>query len=84
MKTVKVLEPIQTVSAATGKPQQRRMVIVQRDDGHFSFAEEYSYRSEYEGEVVAEGWRRLPAEGIFLDAETAEVEARRLLPKQAM
>lgn len=79
MKTVKVLDPIQTVSSVTGKPQQRRVVILQRNDGHFSFAEEYFYKSEHDGQVVAEGWQQLPPEGIFLNAEIAEEEARRFL-----
>jgi hypothetical protein len=79
MKTVKVLDPIQAVSSVTGKPQQRRVVILQRNDGHFSFAEEYFYKSEHDGQVVAEGWQQLPPEGIFLNAEIAEEEARRFL-----
>ena len=72
MKVVKVLEAIERVSRATGKPQQRR----QRDDGHFSFAEEYFYTSEWEGEIIAQGWQRLPPEGIFGSAEIAEAEGR--------
>jgi hypothetical protein len=60
MKVVKVLEAIDLVSRATGKPQQRRVAILQRDDGHFSFAEEYSYTTEWEGEIIAQGWARLP------------------------
>jgi hypothetical protein len=76
MKVVKVLEAIETVSRATGEPQQRRVAILQREDGHFTFAEEYSYRSEYEGEVLAEGWQQLPPEGIFETPEMAEAEGR--------
>ncbi len=76
MKLVKILETIETVSRTTGKPQQRRIAILQRDDGYFAFAEEYSYRSEYEGEVIAEGWQQLPPEGIYENEEIAEVEGR--------
>ena len=76
MKVVKVLEAIELVSRATGKPQQRRVAILQRDDGHFSFAEEYFYTSEYDGEIIAQGWARLPPEGIFGTAEIAEAEGR--------
>ncbi|MBH5401045.1 hypothetical protein HZZ13_25165 [Bradyrhizobium sp. CNPSo 4010] len=79
MKLVKVLEAIETVSRATGKPQQRRLVVLQREDGHFSFAEEYSYRSECESEVITEGWQQLPPEGIFETAEMAEAEGRSTL-----
>ena len=76
MNTVKVLETIQVVSAVTGQPQQRRVAILQRNDGHFCFAEEYFYTSEHEGEIIAEGWHQLPPEGIFSNAEIAESEAR--------
>lgn len=82
MKLVKVLEAIETVSRATGKPQQRRIAILQREDGYFIFAEEYSYRSEYEGEAIAEGWQQLPPEGIFESAEIAEAEGRSTLLKR--
>ena len=79
MKLVKVTEAIETVSRATGKPRQRRVVILQRDDGHFTFAEEYSYKSEYEGKIIAEGWARLPSEGVFATAEIAEAEGQSAL-----
>ncbi|MCK1361351.1 hypothetical protein [Bradyrhizobium sp. 199] len=76
MKLVKALEAIEIASGSTGQPQQRRVTILQRDDGYFTFAEEYFYRSEHEGEVIAEGWQRLPPEGIFESAEMAEAEGR--------
>ena len=76
MKLVKVLEAIETISRTTGQQQQRRVAILQRADGHFTFAEEYSYKSEYEGEVIAQGWRQLPSEGIFESEEIAEIEGR--------
>ena len=77
MKLVRTLEIIEIISPATRKPQQRRIAILQRDDGHFSFAEEYAYQSEYEGEVIAEGWHRPgPSEGIFDSAEAAEEAGR--------
>jgi len=79
MKLVKVLEAIETVSSATGKPQQRRVVVLQRDDGHFTFAEEYFYKSEHEGKIIAEGWARLPSEGVFASAEIAEAEGQSAL-----
>jgi hypothetical protein len=76
MKVVKVLEPIEIISRATGKPQQRRVAILQREDGNFSFSEEYFYTSEYQGEIIAQGWAQLPPEGIFENAEIAEAEGR--------
>jgi hypothetical protein len=82
MKLVKVSEAIQFVSVVTRKPAQRRVAILQRDDGHFTFAEEYSYRSVHEGEIIAEGWQRLAPEGIFESAESAEVAGRSALLKR--
>ena len=79
MKVVKVLESIEMISATTGKPQQRRVAIRQREDGYFSFSEQYFYTSEYEGEIIAQGWQQLPPEGIFASAEIAEAEGRSIL-----
>jgi hypothetical protein len=79
---VRVSEAIEIVSAATGKPQQRRVAILQRDDGHFTFTEECSYKSEYEGEIIAEGWQRLPSEGNFASAEIAEAEGQSALRRK--
>jgi hypothetical protein len=76
MKVVKILDPIAVVSAVTGERQQRHVAILLRDDGHFSFAEEYFYTSIWEGEIKAQGWARLPPEGIFESAEIAEAEGR--------
>jgi hypothetical protein len=76
MKVVKVLDAIDVVSSATGKPQKRRVAILQRDDGLFSFVEEYSFSSEHEGAIIAEGWKQLPPEGIYASAEIAEAEGQ--------
>jgi hypothetical protein len=66
-------------SAVAAKQQQRRIGVLQRDDGHFSFAEEYFYTSECDGKVIAQGWAQLPADGIFASAEIAEAEGRSAL-----
>ena len=71
MKVAKTLQAIQTISVG-GKPKERRIAILQRDDGYFTFAEEYYYKSEFEGEIIAEGWAQLPNEGIFETIELAE------------
>ena len=57
------------------KNKSRRLVIVQRSDGIFSIAEEYYYISEDNGEVISEGWSRLPAEGLFETFDLARKEA---------
>ena len=73
MKVVRELEPVEVTGALHPR---RRIVILERDDSHFSFAEEYYYVSEYEGEVMARGWARLPANGVYETADTAEREGR--------
>jgi len=73
MKVVKELDEFEDSSNIH---LRRRMVILQRTDRYFSFAQQYYYRSEYEGKVVAEGWANLHLEGIFESLSPAEVEAR--------
>jgi hypothetical protein len=76
VRVVKTLKTFEVISAATGRPQQRRIVILERDDGFYSFAEEYFYRSTNQGKVLAEGWSPFPPEGIFASADIAEIEAQ--------
>ncbi|KPN64650.1 hypothetical protein SAMN04488527_1696 [Aliiroseovarius crassostreae] len=59
---------------------QRRYVVVERQDGNFSIAEQYYYQSSDEdGRIYAEGWASLRPQGIYADATSAESEARRLI-----
>jgi hypothetical protein len=81
MKLVKISETFEVFSPVMGK-QQRRIAILQRDDGHFSFAEQYFFTSEYEGEIIAEGWHHRRTEGIFASAELAEAAGRAALPER--
>lgn len=76
MHRVKELEAAEVLSRATGNPQMRRIVILRRDDGHFSFAEEYFHTSECEAHVIARGWQQLPPNGVYDSAETAEAAGR--------
>jgi hypothetical protein len=73
MQFVKIIE---TFERSDRPHKRRRLVVLRRNDGFFSFAEEYHFRSEYEGKVVAEGWARLPPEGVFETIEIAAAEAR--------
>lgn len=72
---MQIVKIIVTFERGNAPHNPRRLVVIQRNDGYFSFAEEYYYRSEYEGEVVAEGWAQLPPEGIFEIIEIAVREA---------
>jgi hypothetical protein len=69
------LKIIATFEDSNAPHKRRRLVVLQRKDGYFSLGEEYHYRSEYEGKVVAEGWARLPPEGLFETIEIATAEA---------
>jgi len=54
---------------------RRRIVVLLRGDGHFTVAEQYHYVSEYEGEIVSQGWHTLEPNGIYGSVELAEAEA---------
>ena len=54
---------------------RRRLVILRRPDGLFTIADEYHYRTTADdGSVLAEGWARLPPEGFYDSAASAEHE----------
>ncbi len=73
MKVIKELEAVEVPDAIHPR---RRLVVLLRDDGNFTAAEEYYYVSEYEGEIIADGWQRHPPSGLYATAEIAEREAR--------
>jgi hypothetical protein len=52
---VKIVKELETLEVPDAIHPRRRIVVMQRDDGHFTFAEEYFYVSQYEGEIIAEG-----------------------------
>ena len=79
---MKIMIELDEVYVPTAQHRRRRMVVVRRDDGHFSYAEQYYYISEWGGEVVAEGWASLPAEGLFATVGDAETEARLALEQR--
>ena len=73
MLIVKELDVVEIGAAIHPK---RRMVILQREDGFYAFAEQYHFMSRYEGEIIAEGWCTLPADGFYANSEIAEIEGR--------
>lgn len=72
MEIVKELSERHSIS---GLHKRRRMVVLARGDGRFSYAEQYHYITDVDYEVVAEGGATLPPEGIFATADDAEAEA---------
>ncbi len=73
---VKIVKELDETEVASALHRRRRMAVLERDDGHFTLAEQYHYATDVDGKVVAEGWATLPSEGIFATAEEAEAEAR--------
>lgn len=73
MRIVKELE-VAEIGAALHP--RRRMVILRREDGLYAHAEQYHYVSQYEGEIISEGWATLPADGIYSSSQIAEIEGR--------
>jgi hypothetical protein len=71
---MKVIKTSETVEVADRSFPRRRIVVLERDDGRFSFAEEYYYQNLWEGEIIAEGWGRHSPNGIHETAEIAERE----------
>ena len=55
---------------------KRRIVVLQREDGLYTYAEQYDYVSNYEGKIIAEGWATLPSDGMYPTSEIAETEGR--------
>jgi hypothetical protein len=55
---------------------RRRMVVLRRQDGRYSCAEQYYFTAEYEGAIAAQGWQSLSPEGIFETGAAAASAAK--------
>jgi hypothetical protein len=73
---VQVVKELEEVEVATAIHPRRRVVVLRRDDGNYTFAEQYFFVSEYEGTIVAQGWATVGTNGIYASAAIAEFEAR--------
>lgn len=69
-----IVSIVTTFEDATSLHPSRRLVVVQRRDALYSYAIQYFYFSEFEGELTSEGWVTLPAEGIYPTTEMAASE----------
>lgn len=78
---MEIVKTLGTIEDPTALHPRRRVVVLRRADGHYTYAEQYHFVSEHEGEVVAEGWATLPATGIYATAAIAEQEARAAFPR---
>jgi hypothetical protein len=60
---------------------KRRVLIIQRLDGNYSFIEQYWYENVYEGKLVAQGWADLrPHASFFQCLDTAKREVTNYFP----
>jgi hypothetical protein len=73
---VQVVKELEVVEVPTAVHPRRRVVVLRRDDGNYTFTEQYFFVSEYEGKIVAQGWATLGPHGIYASAAIAEFEGR--------
>lgn len=71
-----IVKELDIVEIGAAIHPRRRIVILQRKDGFYAYAEQYYFVSQYEGEIISEGWCMLPADGIYANSQIAEIEGR--------
>ncbi|WP_077104793.1 hypothetical protein [Agrobacterium sp. DSM 25558] len=74
--TMRVVKELEAVEIAAVDKGLRRIIIIERDDGFYAFAEQYYYVSEYDGEIISQGWHTISRNGIFETSQVAETEGR--------
>ena len=77
-----IFKTLEEVEIAAAMHSRRRVVVLRRDDGWYSYAEQYHFVSEYEGSVIAEGWHTLSSNGVVASVEIAEAEGRAAFARQ--
>ena len=73
---MRIVQELDIIEVSTAVHSTRRIIIAQREDGFYTYAEQYHYVSQSDGEIIAEGWHTLPEEGIYADLHVAEIEGR--------
>ena len=79
---VQVVRELGAVEVPSLLHPRRRIVVLRRRDGLYTFAEQYEADSEDGAGTVAPAWCTLPAEGIHASADLAEAEGRRALAQR--
>jgi hypothetical protein len=77
---MQIVRELDMVTIVTDRFPKRRVVILLREDGWYAFAEQYYFASLHNEEIVAEGWRTLPARGFYASSAIAETEAMAAFP----
>lgn len=78
---MKIVKELAEIAAPTSLHPRRRAVVMLRDDGHFTFAEQYHHTSEHGRTAIAEGWASLRPEGIFATADEGGAKALAMLSR---
>ena len=73
---VQVVEALDEVDTGSALHPRRRIVVLLREDGRFTFAEQYHFTSEHDGDVVSEGWQLQRPEGVYADLSDARADAK--------
>ncbi|GAA0244231.1 hypothetical protein GCM10008965_10310 [Methylorubrum aminovorans] len=73
---LKIVRTLETIETDSPMHPVRRVVVVERNDGFYCHAQQYYFRSEYEGELISEGWHTISFDGIYETPEMAEIEGR--------
>ncbi len=73
---MQVVKELETVEVPAERFPRRRVVVLRRDDGCYTFAEQYFFVTEIDGRIVAQGWQTLPASSVCATIEIADLEAR--------
>jgi hypothetical protein len=73
---MRIVKELETVEIAAARHPRRRIVVIGRDDGFYSYAEQYHFVSEYDGEILAQGWHTVPFDGVYETSRIAEAEGR--------
>ncbi len=70
-----------TVKVLQGSDPSKRVLIVKRSDGAYAIRLERWYRSEWDGTIIAEGWKSLGTQpSFFASSDIAEREALSAYP----
>ena len=73
---MKIVQKLDIVEVGNTPNPERRVVIIQREDGFYAFAEQYHYTTKHSGEIVVKGWHTLAANGVYADLNVAKNEGR--------
>lgn len=60
---MRIVQELDIIEVSTAVHSTRRIIIAQREDGFYTYAEQYHYLSQSDGEIIAEGLAHAPRRG---------------------